>query len=53
MENASSSDYMEVKKRKQMNICQPDRSASSYVSNKLVLIESNHKDAEEAYATFR
>ena len=38
MENASSSDYMEVKKRKQMNICQPDRSASSYVSNKQYVV---------------
>ena len=38
MENASSSDYIEVKKRKQMNICQPDRSASSYVSNKQYVV---------------
>ena len=38
MDNASSSDYMEIKKRKQMNIVNPDRSASSYTSNKQYVV---------------
>lgn len=38
MENASSSDYMEIKKRKQINIVNPERSASSYTSNKQYVV---------------
>jgi hypothetical protein len=38
MENASSSDYMEIKKRKQIIIVNPERSASSYTSNKQYVV---------------
>lgn len=38
MEIPSTGDYIEVKKRKALNICNPQRNASAYVANKQYIV---------------
>ena len=47
MDIPSSSDYLEIKKRKQMNIYNPEKNASSYTSNKQYVTIQTTASADE------